>query len=349
MKRPAYILPLIVVLLAAAASCENTLLSLNGMDDRPIMVMNILPGLGDTTVLVIDIASPVGNAGSEGEASIDHISITADGKEVKLERNDGSASGLEIGMLFTDQPFPPGCRLDISASGAGIPPAKAATTIPEAFPEFSCDLEWTKVDPGTYGAYPDMSGKYQLKSPDVVRMNLKFTDNAETEDFYGVMIVPEEMVFHNDELSGINICESSYVKKGYNSLSVDKDRLVMIFNPRNHFGKSWNKWPLNSFVIFSDFDFNGKQAEKEFLFINQEDYTYSENPATRYEFRYRLLLLRLSEEFYRYAESSIIYQTSDLMQFGQAPYFPYTNVAGGAGTFSGLTVTDAGYLDIPEK
>lgn len=194
-----------------------------------------------------------------------------------------------------------------------------------------------------------MSGKYQLKSPDVVRMNLKFADNAETEDFYGVMIVPEEMVFHNDELSGINICESSYVKKGYNSLSVDKDRLVMIFNPRNHFGKSWNKWPLNSFVIFSDFDFNGKQAEKEFLFINQEDYTYSENPATRYEFRYRLLLLRLSEEFYRYAESSIIYQTSELMQFGQAPYFPYTNVAGGAGTFSGLTVTNAGHLDIPEK
>lgn len=349
MKRPAYILPLIVVLLAAAVSCEKTRLSLNGMNDRPLVVMNVFPGLSDTTIVTVDIAGPVGKTETDEDASIGHIGMTADGKEVKLERNDGSLSGVKVGTLFTEQTFPPGCRLEISASGTGIPSAKAVTTIPEAFPEFSYDLEWTKVDPGTYGASSDMTGYYILKSPDVVRIRLKFKDNGGTEDYYGVMIVPEEHVFYNDELTDINARESSYVKKHNNSLSVDRDRTLMIFNPLNCFRDSWNMRPRNSFVIFPDFGFNGKETEKEFLFVNQEDYTYTADPARRYEFHYRLLLLKLSEEFYRYAESCIIYPSSDLMQFGQAPYFPYTNVAGGAGTFSGLTVTDAGWMDIPEK
>lgn len=349
MKRLCHILTSAAVLLTAAVSCEKTRLNLNGMDERPMMVMNIFPGLGDTTVLSIDIAVPVGKTGTYGEPSMEQIRMTADGEEVKLERNDGSIPWLESGGLFTGQKFKPGCRLELSASCPGTPSIKAATTVPEEFPEFSYDLGWTKVDPGTYGACFDMYGSYHLKSPDVVRMSLKIKDNAETDDYYGVMIVPEEYGFLEGVLTDIKTMESTYVKKGRNSLSIDNDRMLMIFNPSHLLKDSWNMWPRNAFVIFSDLDFNGKVAEKEFLFINQEDYTYSGNPDRRYEFHHRLLLMKLSEEFYRYAESCIIYQTSELMPLGQAPYFPYTNVAGGAGTFSGITVTDAGYMEIPEK
>ena len=333
--------------LAAAVACETEYPSLNGMGDSPIVHIQALPGLRDTMTLIVETAHPIGS--SHKEDSPEEVRVKVDGKEVEVHKNDGSVRWLDAGGLYVTEPLPPGSKVEITARSSGTPVAEASTAVPGPFPAYSYKTEWTTVDPGSYKAYSDFNFIMNLKGADVVRLDLKFKDEGRTDDFYGVMLVPEEHVFRNEAPAGINIRESGYVLKGNSTLSVDKDRIQMICNPSKFFRDAWNVRPKNTFVIFSDEGFNGKEVVKEFLFDRLEDYIYAYDPATRYEYHYRLLLFRLSEELYRYAESCIISGMSDLLQFGQAPFFPYTNVTGGSGAFAALSMTDAGLLEIPEK
>lgn len=306
-----------ILLLFAAVSCEYTLDGLPEGDSNGYLCIQAVAVQGDTTVIHLRSTAPL-----DQETPVDiegaELRLTADGREVVLERNDGVTGSFAQGLYFTAESFEPGCRLEITASHPELPSAKASTVVPAPFPEHSVQTVKTLINPEEYIAYSSPGGSI-YHFPDAVRVRITFTDDPSCRNGYGLRIVRSNGYFNHSEY---------YMSYSERSLSVNDENHIMIIAPSSTFGKT--SYNLGTMVMFSDDDFNGETVTKEYLVP-----LFSDTPERKHT--YRLELCMLSEEFWRCAESEYIRGSAALTEFGLQPIFPYTNIAGGLGAFGAVS------------
>lgn len=324
MRNRIYIL---ILLLFAAVSCEYTLDGLPSVDSTGYICIQALAVQGDTTVIHIRSTAPLDQ---ETPVDIDgaEIRLTADGREVGLERNDGVTRSFPQGMYFTSESFAPGCRLEITASHPELPAAKTSTEIPGAFPAHSVQAIRTLINPEEYIAFSDQSGGNIYSFPDAVRVRITFTDDPSSRNIYGLRIVCNNGYFDRSQY---------YMTYSERLLSVNEENHTMIINPSSVFGKT--AYNVERMVMFSDAEFNGETVTKEYLVPLFKD-------MPKFEHTYRLELFMLSEGFWRCAESEYNLSAGGLGEFGQQSLFPYTNVAGGLGAFGAVSALTVETLQI---
>lgn len=307
-----------LLLLSAAVSCEYTLDRYLCEDETGYIYLQGLAVPGDTTIVSIYSTVPVGKT-HQADIGRAQIHMTADGREVLLEKSDGDTGTLPEGVYFTTESFPPGCRLEIDVSHPDLPSARTATVVPDVFPECSVEVRTVSMSTQEYLAMSEMNGGSTYLHSEALRVRLEFKDDPSSKDFYGLRIIRDDGFFSHAQY---------YVSDPFdNSLSVNMENHIMILTTREVFGP--NKYN-RSVVMFSDDDFDGKTAVKEYIvpfFKDDGKWTYT----------YRMELIKLSEEFWRCSEAYLNYCMNVMNYYGQASIYPYTNIIGGVGAFGAVS------------
>lgn len=309
---------MMLLLLLAAVSCEYDLNTILPEDETGYIYMRALSISEDTTVIWLDPTVPVGKTGSPGLDEV-QLSLTADGKEVVLERKNGGSGSLKDGAWFTAENFEPGCRLEITASHPGFPVARSSTVVPDMFPECSVKAEVVPFNAEDYVACSSMHGGNNYNHSQALHVFLTFEDDPSARDYYGIRIVRSNGYFKQSQF---------YMDMDMADFSVNMHNHIMILNPPDVFGPS--AYRFNSIVAFSDADFNGQTVTKDYFVPYFED-------DHQYNYTYHAELLKLSEGCWRNMEAEFNYSWGNLSYYGQAAIYPYTNVIDGLGAFGAVS------------
>lgn len=309
---------MMLLLLSAAVSCEYTLDRYLCEDETGYIYLQGLVVPGDTTIVSLYSTVPVGQT-RQADIGKAQIHMTADGREVLLEKSDGNTGTVPEGVFYTSESFSPGCRLEITVSHPDLPSVRTVTEVPEMFPECSVEVRKIAMSTQEYLAMSDMNGGSTYHHSEALRVRLKFQDDPSRKDYYGLRIIRDNGFFPQSQY---------YVSDPFdNSLSVNMENHIMILSPGDVFGPSMYD---RSTVIFSDEDFDGKTAVKEYIvpfFKDDEKWTYT----------YRMELIKLSDEFWRCSEAYMNYCLNVMNYYGQASIYPYTNIIGGIGAFGAIS------------
>ena len=319
---------MMLLLLVAAVSCEYNLDTILPKDDTGYIFMRALAMSGDTTVIWLDPTIPVGRTEIPDLEGV-QLRLTADGREVALEREDGGSRYIMDGAWFAAEGFEPGSRLEITASHPDFPVAKSSTVVPDVFPECSVKAERVPFDAEDYVACSDMSGGNVYSHSQALHVTLAFKDNPSTLDYYGLRIVRSNGYFLSSQF---------YMDRNMADFSVNMANHIMILSPSDVFGPS-AAYRFSPIVAFSDEDFNGQDVTKEYFVPYFED-------DHKYHYTYHVELMKLSEGFWRNMEADFNYSWNNLSYYGQATIYPYTNIIGGLGAFGAVSPVSVIPLEI---
>lgn len=309
---------MMLLLLLAAVSCEYDLKTILPDDDTGYIFMRALSLSGDTTAIWLDPTVPVGKTGTPDLEGV-QLRMTADGKEIALEREEGVSDGLKDGAWFTAERFEPGCRLEITAIHPDFPEAKASTVVPDVFPECSVRAERVPFNAEDYTACSSMNGGNVYSHTQALHVFLTFRDDPSTRDYYGLRVVRSNGYFSSSQF---------YLDTSMPDLSVNMENHIMIFSPSDVFGPS--AYRFNSIVAFSDADFDGQTVTKDYYVPYFKD-------DEKYHYTYHVELLKLSEGCWRCMEAEFNYAWGSMSYYGQAAIYPYTNIIGGLGAFGAIS------------
>ena len=315
MRKIVYMLTLL-----AAMSCEYEIDIKRSADETGRIVLHSLAGLGDTTVVHVDAALPVGSS-DVVDMGLIRVRLKADGKDVFLHRNHGVSSTFPDGAFFTTEKFEPGCRLDVEASHPELPSVRASTVVPEAFPDFIVGLEEVDIDLDQYLAMSAPNSGGWMGDPEAMRVRLTFTDDPSDRDYYAVWIFRSYQGVYSRAEYFVN-------QKDFQSLSVNMDSHPMLVQLYYTFGEAAYSRPSAGMIAFSDVDFDGERVTKEFLVPY-----YPGDP----KYTYHMELLKMSQECWRCVEADFNMIMNDFSEYGQAAIYPYTNVIGGIGAFGAIS------------
>ena len=315
MRKIVYMLTLL-----AAMSCEYEIDIKRSADETGRIVLHSLAGLGDTTVVNVDAALPVGSS-DVVDLGLIRVRLKADGKDVFLHRNHGVSSTFPDGAFFTTEKFEPGCRLDVEASHPELPSVMASTVVPEAFPDFIVGLEEVDIDLDQYLAMSAPNSGGWMGDPEAMRVRLTFTDDPSDRDYYAVWIFRSYQDVYSRAEYFVN-------QKDFQSLSVNMDSHPMLVQLYYTFGEAAYRRPSACMIAFSDVDFDGERTTKEFLVPY-----YPGDP----KYTYHMELLKMSQECWRCVEADFNMIMNDFSEYGQAAIYPYTNVIGGIGAFGAIS------------
>lgn len=310
---------MMLLLLLAAVSCEYDLHTILPGDDTGYIYMRALTMSEDTTVIWLDPTVPVGKTGSPDLDGV-QLRLTADGRDVLLERKEDGSGRMKEGAWFTAEKFEPGCKMEITASHPDFPVAKSSAVIPDMFPECSVKVECVPFNAEDYVAFSDMNGGNVYNHLQALHVFLTFDDDPSARDYYGIRIVRSNGYFRSSQF---------YIyREEMPDLSVNMDNSIVMFSPSDVFGPS--AYRFNTIVAFSDDDFNGKTVTKDYFVPYFED-------DHQFHYTYHVELLKLSEGCWRCMEAEFNYVWGNLSYYGQAAIFPYTNIIGGLGAFGAIS------------
>lgn len=310
---------MMLLLLLAAVSCEYNLATILPEDDTGYIYMRALAMSGDTTVIWLDPTIPVGKTGTPDLEGV-QLRLTADGREIALERENGGSRYIMDGAWFTAESFEPGCRLEIMASHPDFPVAKSSTVVPDVFPECSVKAERVPFNAEDYVACTNMNGGNVYSHSQALHVYLTFKDDPSTRDYYGVRIVRSNGYFLSSQF---------YLDRNMTDLSVNMENHIMILAPADVFGPS-AAYRFDNIVAFSDDDFSGQTVTKDYFVPYFED-------DHQFHYTYHVELLKMSEGCWRNMEAEFNYAWGNLSYYGQAAIYPYTNIIGGLGAFGAIS------------
>lgn len=152
----------------SAVSCEYDF-ELKDMPQEPVLCVECLPGLSDTTFVRVRVAVPVGNADvALPDVSGASVGFSVNGVAAEVHKyscEDG------IAVYYSLQEVACGDVLEMSASLEGVSPVSSNTVVPGTAPEFDVDME--------------------VRNHDIL-MTVSVADNPGEDDFYAVTVVAKE-------------------------------------------------------------------------------------------------------------------------------------------------------------
>lgn len=228
-----------------------------------------------------------------------------------------TVNGEDIALEAKDQDhflahheFIPGQTVRIEASADGFRPAYAETVIPEPVKEFKTSIAKSDED-------------YNSR----LMVTVEYPDNPETKDMYGALVVQETTAVHKG--TTIEACDIYPI---YDDFSEAECRTTSFHGTEIAY---WNDSKETS----------GGRQKMEFEF-DRINYTI-EGHTTK--IRYKILLLKVSPEFYRYYNGQWDIENNALSFIGlSAPTFTYTNITGGIGVLGSLSYTESDWIEDPQ-
>lgn len=290
------------------------------------LYLQCLPGASDTTIVQLYTTVPVGAVykGSEflDTAEID-FRINGVAREVKhAGENTGS---VMKGCWYIIDKISPEDVVEVRASAKGVDAIHAATVIPPRFPEFSFNYTGNAV-------------------------SVKFKDDAETEDYYGMIVYCE----CTTESEHIHKVETLWLEP-----SNEADGLWGARLSTNYLDVPFCGWAYGYFKsivrVWNDQKCNGKDMNLSLSLGN----AYFSEPGYRDEegrwhvdipytqtIRYKLRLYRFSKEFYQYAIALDNVENNRFSSMGLAPAsYAFTNVENGVGILAGCSMIETEWIE----
>lgn len=298
---------------------------LDDVEASPKLVLYSYPGSGDTTVVRLSRSLPVSQKGelSRGGVKGADVRLAVNGEAVPLAWTDDSIPGVPAQSYYTVKTYADGDKVNITAEAEEMKAVSAFTVIPSRFPL--------------------MSVKMGLKDSDSnqLQFQIRFTDNAQTEDYYALKVDCKQRFWDNGEYSEKN-----------NSIEFDLDDEPLLNNlsglddilmTENDFYRNLYYW--------DDTKIQGKSYTIRLNTNYQADYeddfiTPDGNEHIKCQVKYRISLYSLSKEFYRYLKSLNDQKNNGLGDLELAPMRPtYTNVINGIGVVGGCRMFQTEWMD----
>lgn len=305
-------------------SCEVKF-ELDNISSRPKIYIQSFPGnaMSDTIVIQIARTRPVNMPASDGKFSPD-VRLSVNGEELEIKRYSKDMfdfdNNIPDGCLYAVRKLKPGDRLDIFASAEGLPEVRSASTVPEEFPEAKVTLS-------------DEENK--------IKTRVTFSDNPDSRDYYAVQLICEQLIYFDDE----DGARTARFIHPLNVEDINKSDLSSETAFGNTIDVSFDGYAMGGYGYTlrccNDDIFQGGKKTLSLTGIRFADGTFLPGDKDREYVTYKLLLYKLSPEFFRFA--NMIYKKGQggLGQIGLAPSgMSYTNIEGGLGGFAGYTVRE---------
>ncbi len=332
-------LSLVLAALPLSVSCEYTF-DLKGLGTEGKVYLTCVAGSSDTTVFDLATTLPIKDIpGSPVPTDNARASLSVNGTPVELSRSTDSSSGIPEGSFYILRRFSPGDVLDFSASVEGLDAVSASTVIPEKFPEVATEVSLDS-------AYNSSGNPYKT-----VTFTVSFDDDPGSEDYYGISVrrlTYYEKLFDQTQETFDNEDYEGWMTLVYDTADETTSRdpvLTTYYSGGNGIGDQYG----GEMILWDDGPFNGKRASLEVSVVYDQDERYTmKTGVLNCRYKYRLVLYRLSPEFYRKVKSEYIISNNSYISQGLvSPSFIYTNVNGGLGLFGSLSVSRSPWLGNP--
>lgn len=349
MKKYIYLICLTLI----AAGCEEEHpLKLDSQDQ--MLLLQCMSGLSDTTTISLHAATPVTQKDSIApDISGAVISLKVNGQDKKVTKTEVPGKFISIGKLNT------GDVVEVSAKAAGLTPVSGRTIVPAV-------ISNPEVRLGKRA-----EGYYYTLHVDI--------PDAASDEYLGIKIIEEstavnwhkEILYYGSDPEAQNHREGDLIKDttytvyslppydiANEGLGMEMNEEAISVNFRDgdmlHFEDSWSYRGENTLYLISPGMRTNEGRTYECLFYKNDDYEHTEmfedivEYYSKRTYRYKVILYRLSPEFYRFAKARYDAEYNDLAEFGLTPStFTYTNVKGGFGVVGAATSYDTGWLAKP--
>lgn len=175
-------------------------------------------------------------------------------------------------------------------------------------------------------------GSFSLEhSSSVIRLNATITDDGKTDDYYAVRILSRYYrPYEDNQIYTVQI-DPTY-EPLINKLSdIDSD-----FGFDNNF--------YQDLYIFNDKEIQGKTYKLNLKLNIYYSYNYTSSTGQRYQ--YKVEIMHIGQELYKYLKSINDINNSDLSTYGLALITPtFTNINGGIGVIAGYSEVDSPWID----
>lgn len=295
----------ILIIFCALVSCKDDF-NIEKMNNEPKLTLYCFPSVQDTTWISISGATPVIKKRKINAEALPNLSIS-----YKINGNEEKVEKDPNNNIFVVCHQKAGDRIEISASADGYKPITSATTIPEAIEIDSIKVaditEYDNVEAYTYH---------------FIQFKVSFKDNASTTNYYGVRLM----------------VDGGYGRYEWAPLHTnDEPLLYHLSELDDSFGFSDNVY--QNFYAFKDTQIKGKSYTLH-LDLNKSDcYNYGNLQA------YKVVLYRITPEYYNFINSISNANNSDLQRWGLSPVSPtYSNIKHGLGVCGGYAQTESNWI-----
>ena len=372
------------VLAVSLCGCEYYF-PLEGLDDGSKLYVQCIAGNSERTYINVQKAMGVNTTGGDILPDVESISLKVNGRECSIERlviPDPPTPGYydpELGYVsdmgqdypseyytlrrynlwYTDSPIKDGDDLSLEVKARGLEGVSAHTTVPQ-----KVVIQNVEAAPRCT-TITDFDASYTMS---FMRFDLTLADASE-DDFYGVRVM-----LHSDILySYDNGTSESYTYDGNGSMINWSNDSGMMGDIQEYQGP-WTPAYYNNYFIDSyrgsgiqlipgsslknghlEFDCSVEFSSAE----SSETYDYSEetgelipsgNVDISINSQYKILVYRVSPEFFRFNKAQYLLDSNYLAQVGLSPStFSYTNVNGGFGVLGALTATSTPWYPTPAE
>lgn len=316
------------VMLSAAVSCTYDI-TLDGLDREGKLYLVCIPGGSDTTVFSLKTTYPVsGGSRVSVDVKTADVKLSSENRTVQLLRSDGTVPGIAEGMFYTLEKFLAGETLEMEASLNGIPPVSARTVIPAAFPRFDVMIAPVQLSGKDSGVKEGLSFRVTF-------------DDSEDSRYYGMQVMSR--IPSPDEADGYYEYYKSPFYMDENSVFSNLTPMLTI----SYMGASRLGTFSEAPMVLWDGNIE-ENIRRELVLEFLDNDSVLDGDIRKSEFK--VIMYRLSPEFYRFAKACFVTDNNSLVNMGLAsPSFTYTNVSGGMGIFGAVSMSETEWLEYSVK
>lgn len=369
---------ILLVMGCCLGSCEYYFYP-EGLDNGSKLYVQCIAGNSDTTFINIQKAMGINSVG-DIMPDVEYVSLKVNGQESTIKKyvlpeppevyygtkdsadpyfyqeSDNPYYILKrYNLWYTDAPVREGDDLSLTVKAKGMEEVSAKATVPrkaviqgiDAAPRCSTvtDFDYTYTE------------KY-------LHFDINITD-ASPDDYYGITVKQEQetTVTYDDGKT------ESYSHTGYGSIidwsGSDSDIMAEL----QATGSAWTDAYYNGYFIDSFGAMNMKlvsgsnlkdghlQFDCNILWSEDSDNIYSsfdgnslveERVHIKRKAQYKLLIYRVSPEFFRFSKAQYLQRNNSLAEYGLSPStFSFSNVNGGFGLLGGISCTSTPWYPSP--
>ncbi len=302
---------LMTSVLLSAVACEYDF-ELRNMPQDPLLCVECLPGLSDTTFVRVRVAVPVGNAAADvPPVSGTSVCLSVNGEDVPVMVY---ASGENAVTFYSLPELSCGDVLEMKASLDGLEPVSSCTVIPGAVPEYEVEMNKRNGDIVIVVSIKDDQTSEDYYAVGFARKTRFIDSRGDREEIaYGRLELTDRETYPDLDNSGV--------------MQLDSFRSFYVLNDRG-----CNDSGIKTVSV------TGYYSKD--LWVEDDDGIWGHGV------QYQVTCSRLSPESYNYLRSRYEVKQDGLAYHGLAPgNFAYTNIAGGLGVFGGAATSSSGWLD----
>lgn len=320
---------------AMLVSCKDDI-ELNASGNMPELVVYCLPSTADTTFINVSRSLPVSKYTAKNKTtaiSDATITYTVNGQQQNVcSRGDG--------CYYVVARQKPGDRIAVEVSALGLADAGGETTIPDTVALGPASYRTVSISEEDWNY---MESYYQFMvgfadpaaTSDCYAARVRMKIGKDTTEFQGVVM--DDGTVYGDSL---HFHTYTYYPKVYTQ---SEPLMNPVSNIDDSFGFSSEFY--QDLCIFNDASINGQTYRLHLNVLPGETdpetygYTYSDVKA------YRVEVLHLTPELYRFLQSINAVENSDLAQHGLAQIQPtLSNVHGGFGLIAGWNISRSNFI-----